>query len=62
MTREDLIKSDEYIVTNVECIIISKNNTTKTRKELIDFIKEFRDELLLLKNTHEVFGQAAKVS
>lgn len=48
MTREKLIKSDEYVSATVECIVVSKKSVKKIRSELNKFFLGLRDELLSL--------------
>ena len=46
MKRWDLITSDEYPITNIECIVVSKKSILEIRKELNDFVIKYRNELL----------------
>jgi hypothetical protein len=46
MKRLDLIKSDDYLIATLECIITSGKPVKQSRKELIEFLIPFRDELL----------------
>mgnify|MGYP001557638411 FL=1 len=50
MIREELIKSDSWIVAHIECIVISKKPIRKIRKELTEFFIEYRNELLNFSN------------
>lgn len=46
MTREELIKSNEYITANVECIVVSGKPVGKMREEINEFFIVLRNELL----------------
>lgn len=46
MTRRQLITSDEYIKTNVECIVVSNKTVNKTRAELNSFMIDLKNELI----------------
>ena len=46
MTRWELVTSDDYIIANVECIIVSKKSVIKTRQELNEFFVKLKNELL----------------
>lgn len=47
MTREKLIKSDEYLIATVECIVVSRKSVRKMRHELNEFFLNWKAELLL---------------
>jgi hypothetical protein len=51
MTREELILSDEYLQVNIDCIVVSKKSVKKIREELMEFMINYRSELLRLKKT-----------
>jgi hypothetical protein len=53
MTREEFIKTDEYITATVECIVRSGKPVKEIRKELNEFFIEYRNELLSLHDTKE---------
>ncbi len=46
MKRWDLLISDEYVKTTVECVVTSRKKITNIRAELNDFFLKYRDELL----------------
>ena len=46
MTRYQLLKSNEYVEVNTECIIRSRKSVKIMRKEMNEFIISLRRELL----------------
>jgi len=46
MKRWELVTSNEYFETYVECIVVSRKPIRIIRKELNKFIERYRDELL----------------
>ena len=50
MTRKDLILSDEYLTEMVENIVIYRGDIKDIRKNLVGFLKRYRDEIANLES------------